>query len=78
TMYKFPEVVENSIASWAPHHVAIYLLELARAFNSWYGHTKVLDKENNNSSFNLTLVEKTTYILKNGLYLLGIESPDRM
>ncbi len=78
TIYKFPQVVEGAISSWAPHYVATYLLELARAFNSWYGHTKVLDKENKNSSFNLMLVDKTTSILKNGLYLLGIESPDRM
>ncbi|MDQ5883571.1 MAG: arginyl-tRNA synthetase [Patescibacteria group bacterium] len=78
TIYKFPQVVEGAISSWAPHYVATYLLELARAFNSWYGHTKVLDKENKNSGFNLMLVDKTTSILKNGLYILGIESPDRM
>ncbi len=77
-LYRFSEVVENSVANWAPHTTATYLLNLSRAFNSWYGNTKVLDKENENAGFYLTLVEKTAMTLKNGLYLLGIESPDRM
>ena len=77
-LYRFSEIVENSVASFAPHHIAIYLLELSRSFNSWYGKTKVIDKENENRGFNLTLVEKTATTIKNGLYLLGIDAPDRM
>lgn len=77
-LYKFSEVVENSVANFAPHHVAIYLLELSRSFNSWYGRTKVIDEENKNAGFNLYLVEKTSEVLKNGLYLLGIDAPERM
>jgi arginyl-tRNA synthetase len=78
TLYKFPEIVENSVANFAPHHVAIYLLELSRGFNSWYGRTKVIDTENKNAGFYLALVEKTSYALKNGLYILGIDAPERM
>lgn len=77
-LYKFSEVVETSVANWAPHTVATYLLNLSRGFNSWYGNTKVLDKENENAGFYLSLVEKTAMTLKNGLYLLGIDSPERM
>lgn len=78
TLYKFEEICESSIESWAPHQTANYLLELARVFNSWYGNTKVLDKENKNTGFNLLLVEKVGIALKNGLYLLGIDAPERM
>ncbi|MDQ5883584.1 MAG: Arginine--tRNA ligase [Patescibacteria group bacterium] len=77
-LYKFSEIVEKSIANWAPHTVATYLLNLSRGFNSWYGNTKVLDKENENAGFYLTLVEKTATTIKNGLYLLGIDAPERM
>jgi len=78
TLYKFEEVAQEAIASWAPHHVATYLLELSRGFNSWYGRTKVIDKENENAGFYLKLVEKTAKTIKNGLYLLGIDAPERM
>jgi arginyl-tRNA synthetase len=77
-LYQFPEIVENSIATWTPHYVANYLLLLARAFNSWYGRTKILDKDNKDAGFYLTLVEKVATTLKNGLYILGIESPEKM
>ena len=77
-LYRFPEIVERSVSLWAPHHVANYLLEVSRAFNSWYGNTKILDKENPNASFNLNLVKKTSFVIKNGLYILGIDAPERM
>lgn len=77
-IYRFPEVVEKSISEWAPHHVSGYILELSRSFNSWYGKTKIIDKENENAGYNLNIVSKVATTIKNGLYLLGIESPDRM
>ncbi len=77
-LYRFSEITEESIDNWAPHHIATYLLELARTFNSWYANTKVLDKENPNAGFYLTLVDKTSKTIKNGLYLLGIQSPEKM
>ncbi|MDB5188958.1 MAG: hypothetical protein JWM92_556, partial [Candidatus Nomurabacteria bacterium] len=40
----FPEVVEHAIQDWSPHFLVTYLLELAQAFNSWYGNTKVIDE----------------------------------
>ncbi len=75
---RFPEVVEESINFLAPHHVAIYLLELARAFNSWYGNTKIIDVENVNASYNIALAKAVGQTIHNGLWLLGIKAPERM
>lgn len=77
-LYRFPEVVELSIKEWAPHHIAGYLLSLAQSFNSWYGSTKIVDIENVNASYNLAITKAVGQVIKNGLYLLGIKSPDRM
>ncbi len=77
-LYRFPEVVETSIKNWEPHHLAVYGLELARAFNSFYGNTKFIDKENKDAGYNLSLVRATSQVLKNTLRLLGIESPEKM
>lgn len=77
-LYRFPEVVEISAKNWEPHHVANYALELARAFNSFYGNTKLVDAENPNAGYNLSLVQATAQVLKNCLGLLGIESPEKM
>ena len=75
---RFGEEVEKSIKTWEPHHVAGYLLTLAREFNSWYGNTKILDGSNENLSWNLWLVQSTMHVLKNGLYCLGIETVEKM
>ncbi len=75
---RFPGVVELAISEWAPHHLATYLLGLARAFNSWYGNTKLIDPENKNTGYNLALAKSVGIVIQNGLQLLGIKSPERM
>lgn len=77
-LVRFPEVVEHSIKLWEPHHIVTYLLELSQAFNSWYAHTKVIDTENKNMAYNLALVKAFNLIMQKGLYLLGIQTPERM
>ncbi len=77
-LYQFPEVVERSYTDLAPHFISTYLTELASAFNTFYGNTKIIDKENKNISYHLDLVKSFYQTMKNGLWLLGIETPDRM
>ncbi len=78
-VYRFEEVVLLSAQEYAPHHIVQYLLELAQAFNSWYGNTKVVDTDNVSvSAHRLAITQATGIILKRGLYLLGIDTPDRM
>lgn len=75
---RFPYTVNRSIEEWAPHHMVGYLLDLARMFNSWYGNTKLIDKENPDMLYNIALTKAFTQTMKNGLWLLGIEVPERM
>jgi arginyl-tRNA synthetase len=77
-VYRFPEIVELSIREWAPHHITMYLLQLARAFNSWYAVTKLVDPENKNTPYNLAIAQSVGIVLQNGLNLLGIQAPERM
>ncbi len=75
---RFPEVVENCIDLWEPHHMVGYLLDLAQAFNSWYGRVKIIDAENKDMPYNLAITRAFQITMKNGLYLLGIKSPEKM
>ncbi len=77
-LVRFEEVVQNSISLWEPHHVVGYLLDLAQAFNSWYAKVKIIDPENKNMAYNIALTRAFQITMKNGLYLLGIETPDKM
>jgi len=77
-LYQFPEIVEHSYEVLQPHHIATYLTELASAFNTFYGNTKILNDENENIAYHLSLVKAFYQTMKNGLWLLGIETPKRM
>ncbi len=75
---RFPYIVSRSTEEWAPHHIVGYLLELARMFNGWYGNTKLIDEENVDMFYNIVITKAFVQTMKNGLYLLGIETPDKM
>jgi arginyl-tRNA synthetase len=77
-LYKFPEVIEYSYESLQPHHIATYLTSLASSFNTFYGNTKILDEENKYVNYHLELIKAFYQTMKNGLWLLGIETPERM
>lgn len=74
---RFPEVVERAVREYEPHYVTTYLTELAGAFNSWYGQTKILDGTDN-ASHKLAISHAVSITLQNGLWLLGIKASDRM
>lgn len=75
-LYRFPEVVVEAQNEYAPHHVTQYLTDLASEFNSFYASTKILDSENESYLLALTQAFQTTMV--NGLYLLGIKTPEKM
>jgi arginyl-tRNA synthetase len=77
-LVKFPEVVELAVTEWSPHYITTYLLELAQAFNSWYGNTKIIDPINPSLQHNLRIAQAVHTTIKNGLYVLGIKTPSFM
>jgi arginyl-tRNA synthetase len=73
----FAAIIERAQAEYAPHHIVVYLLQLAQAYNSWYGNTKMIDTDNA-AGYRIYLSQKVADAIKRGLYLLGITAPDRM
>lgn len=77
-LYQFSEVVVYSYESLEPHHIATYLTELASAFNTFYGNTQILVEDNKFVAYHLNLIKAFHQTMQNGLWLLGIEIPERM
>jgi arginyl-tRNA synthetase len=77
-LYQFPEVVSRSYELLEPHHIATYLTELASAFNTFYGNTIIINKNDPYANYRVALVEAFYQTMKNGLYLLGIKTPEKM
>ena len=77
-LYQFPEIIERSYLKLEPHHIATYLTLVASAFNGFYGNTKILAEDNIFMNYHLNLIRVFYQTMKNGLWLLGIETPEKM
>ncbi len=75
---RFGEVLPSTLEDFRPNLLANYLLELARAFHSFFEACPVLKSEEPSRSSRLALCELTERILSTGLGLLGIQCPQRM
>ncbi len=77
-LVRFGEVVPTVLDDFRPNLLANYVLELARAFHSFYEACPVLKAEAAVRTSRLALCELTSRVLRQGLDLLGIRVPDRM
>lgn len=74
---RFPQVIETAFVKYEPSHIAKYLLDVAQAFNKYYGNVRILE-ENAEKESRITLVYAVEIVLKEGLRLLGMEAPEEM
>jgi arginyl-tRNA synthetase len=77
-LVRFGEVVPTIVEDFRPNLLANYLLELARAFHSFYEACPVLKSAEPLRASRLALCELTARTLQQGLHLLGIKVPDKM
>lgn len=75
----FRQIVPEAARELSPALIANYCYDLAREFNQFYHDYSILGEEDKNRrNFRLRLSELTGRVLEKGLYLLGIEAPERM
>ena len=75
----FSESIDETINSYSPHRLAIYLHHLAQDFASFYENCPVLvSNDETQMNSRLALCNLTARTLKTGLGLLGIETPENM
>lgn len=75
---RFLEIISRAQSEWAPHYIVTYLSELAQEFNSWYGQGKIVDEDPIATAYRLSVVAATRQTLINGLWVLGIDVPEKM
>ena len=75
---QFPETVQQAAIQFAPNLIANYLYELAQKYNYFYQKNKILESEEKIKQFRLMLTQATGKVIKEGLYLLGIKTVEKM
>ena len=74
----FPALVESAAETLEPHRIATYLLETARLAHVWYHKHHVLEQAEDVTRARLALARGAQIVLRNGMRILGITSPERM
>ena len=74
----FKNIIIKAKEGYDPSIIAKYLLELAGLFNKFYANVKIIDNDEINSVFRLNVAEAVSIVIKEGLRILGIETPNKM
>ncbi|MEO7367351.1 MAG: arginine--tRNA ligase [Gemmatimonadaceae bacterium] len=74
----FPQVVASAAESLEPHRIATYLTETARLAHLWYHKHHVLGEPDDIMNARLALARAAQIVIRNGLRILGISTPERM
>jgi arginyl-tRNA synthetase len=73
---RFSETIIDAAKNYSPNLLANYLFDLAQKYNNFYNQHRIIGSENQGLRIMLTIA--VGQILKNGLTLLGIKTPERM
>jgi arginyl-tRNA synthetase len=78
-LHDMPSIVAQAAAAYSPAMIANYSYDLAKAFNSFYQDTPILrETDANRMLFLVQLCDAVSVGLKNMMWILGIEVPERM
>jgi arginyl-tRNA synthetase len=76
---QYPTIIEQAVVEHNPSIIAIYVFNLAKAFNTFYTEHSVMNAESEEKKeLRLQLCEMTANTIASGMGLLGIKVPERM
>lgn len=73
---EYDDVATRAKRELLPHHICVYLYELAQEFNRFYEKNQVVGSDHEGER--ITLVSAYAATLKEGLAVLGISAPEKM
>jgi arginyl-tRNA synthetase len=74
----FPVMVKISARDYEPALICSYLIELCSLFNSFYQKERIITDNPESTKARMFLVRAVQTVLKSGLNILGIKTPESM
>ncbi|WP_093215184.1 arginine--tRNA ligase [Sediminibacillus albus] len=74
---EFPNTINKAAENDDPSKIAKYVIDLAQEFNKFYANKRILEEGKHKYS-RLSLTYAASVVLKEGLRLLGVDSPPEM
>ena len=75
---RFPDVIREAADKYEPSMITRAVTDIAQAFNKYYYEHRILDGEPGQAAARVALTDAVRSVIKTGLYLIGIEAPERM
>ena len=75
---QFPDAVKGAAERYEPMMISRQIIEIAKAYNKYYYEHRILEGGEEEIRAKLLLTDAVRTVIKKGLYLLGIEAPERM
>ncbi len=75
---RFPEAVREAANRYEPSILTRTVTELCKAYNKFYYENRILDAEPGVREARVRLTRAVRQTVKTGLYLIGMEAPERM
>ncbi len=73
---QYPEVIERAAARLEPSVLSRYLLDISAVFNQFYHQERVLTENLAERNAKIALAKLTANVIRHGLGILGIKSPE--
>lgn len=77
-LLKYPEAIEAAAKENGPHLLALYIFNLASSYNTFYNSFPILRTDKELMKARLALSEAVAVVVRNGLGILGIDTPEKM
>ena len=75
---RFPDVIREAADKYEPSMVTRAVTDIAQAFNKYYYEHRILDGDPAQAAARVALTRAAAGVIKTGLWLIGIEAPERM
>ena len=75
---RFPEVVQEAALRYEPSILTRAVTDLCQAYNKFYYEHRILDEGGGLAAARVKLTEAVKNVVKQGLFLIGMEAPERM
>ncbi len=75
---RFPDVVKEAAEKYEPSMLTRAVTDIAQGYNKFYYEHRVLDENPAVAAARVALTKAVKNVIKTGLWLIGIEAPERM
>ena len=74
----YPNIIAQSAKKKSVHLLANYLVELAQLVHSYYSAHRFIVENLELRNARIALITAASYVIRNGLYVLGVSAPEQM